>query len=117
MMGAIYLASRRSVSGLEHLIPVAVALFGVGLIAVSISRIFIVSLLLMMITGIWMMMELASSNTILQTIVDDNKRGRVMSFHTMAFMKVCPKRKAVNPPMTALIRIRTMTVKITIVKF
>jgi len=90
MMGAIYLASRRSVPGLEHLIPVAVALFGVGLIAVSISRIFIVSLLLMMITGIWMMMELASSNTILQTIVDDNKRGRVMSFHTMAFMGTAP---------------------------
>ncbi len=90
MSGAIYLASRRSVPGLEHLIPIAAALFGVSLIAISVSRIFIISMLLMVITGIGMMMGLASSNTILQTIVDDNKRGRVMSIYTMAFMGTAP---------------------------
>jgi MFS family permease len=90
MMGAIYLASRRTVPGLERLIPMAAALFGIGLIAVSVSRSFIVSLLLMVITGIGMMMGLASSNTILQTIVDDDKRGRVMSIYTMAFMGTAP---------------------------
>lgn len=90
MMGAIYLASRRTVPGLERLIPMAAALFGIGLIAVSVSRNFILSLLLMVITGIGMMMGLASSNTILQTIVDDDKRGRVMSIYTMAFMGTAP---------------------------
>lgn len=90
MTGAIYLASRRTVPGLERLIPVAAALFGIGLIAVSVSRSFILSLLLMVITGIGMMMGLAGSNTILQTIVDDDKRGRVMSIYTMAFMGTAP---------------------------
>lgn len=90
MMGAIYLASRRTVPGLERLIPMAAALFGIGLIAVSVSRNFILSLLLMVITGIGMMLGLASSNTILQTIVDDDKRGRVMSIYTMAFMGTAP---------------------------
>jgi len=44
----------------------------------------------MVITGLGMMLQMASSNTILQTIVDDDKRGRVMSLYTMAFMGTAP---------------------------
>jgi MFS family permease len=50
----------------------------------------LLSLALLVITGLGMMLQMASSNTILQTIVDDDKRGRVMSFYTMAFMGTAP---------------------------
>jgi len=90
LVGALYLASRRSVIGVERNIPVAAAVFGIGLIGVSLSRVLAVSLGLMMVTGFGMMVQMASSNTLLQTIVDDDKRGRVMSFYAMAFMGVAP---------------------------
>lgn len=90
LAGAIYLASKRSVLGLEKWIPLAAGAFGLGLIFFSLSRSFILSMLLMVITGMGMMMQMACSNTILQTITDDDKRGRVMSFYTMAFMGTAP---------------------------
>jgi MFS family permease len=90
MTAAIYLASRKHVLGLERLIPAAAALFGMGLIALSISHNFYISILLMIVVGFGMMIGLASCNTILQTIVDDDKRGRVMSIYTMAFMGAAP---------------------------
>jgi len=90
LMGALYLASRKSVLGLAKLIPRATVLFGLGLIAFSLSRYFWLSMVLMVAIGLGMMLQLASSNTILQTIVDDDKRGRVMSFFTMAFMGTAP---------------------------
>ncbi len=88
--GAIYLASRRSVLGLGRLIPLAAALFGIGLIAFSHSRILPLSLGAMLIAGFGMIVEMAASNTVLQTIVDDDKRGRVMSFYAMSFMGMVP---------------------------
>ena len=90
LIGALYLASRRSVLGLGKIIPLAAGIFGFGLITFSLSRFFLLSLTLMIITGLGMMLEMASSNTLLQTIVDDDKRGRVMSFYTMAFMGTAP---------------------------
>jgi MFS family permease len=90
MTGAIYLASRKQVLGLEKLIPRAIGMFGLGLIAVSISRNFYLSVILLIIAGFGMMLGLASCNTIIQTIVDDDKRGRVMSIYTMAFMGAAP---------------------------
>jgi len=90
MMGALYLASRKSVLGLERLIPIGAGIFGIALIAVGLSWNFYLSVILMIITGFGMMLGLASSNTILQTIVDDDKRGRVMSIYTMAFMGTAP---------------------------
>ncbi len=90
LLGALYLASRKSVLGLGGLIPLATAVFGLGLVAFSFSRCFLLSLLLMVMAGLGMMLQMASSNTILQTIVDDDKRGRVMSFYTMAFMGTAP---------------------------
>lgn len=90
LIGALYLASRRSVLGLGKIIPLSAAIFGFGLIAFSLSRFFLLSLALMLLTGLAMIMQMASSNTILQTIVDDDKRGRVMSFYTMAFIGTAP---------------------------
>ncbi len=90
IIGSIYLASRRSVLGLGRIIVISSSLFGIGLIAFSLSRLFWLSLLMMLLTGFGMMVEMASSNTVLQTIVEEDKRGRVMSFYTMAFMGMVP---------------------------
>ena len=56
----------------------------------SFSRSFALSLVLLVVVGLGMMLQMASSNTMLQTIVDDKQRGRVMSFYTMAFMGTAP---------------------------
>jgi MFS family permease len=88
--GSIYLASRKSVLGLGRIIVIASNLFGIGLIGFSLSRLFWLSLLMMLLTGFGMMVEMASSNTVLQTIVEEDKRGRIMGFYTMAFMGMVP---------------------------
>jgi MFS family permease len=90
LIGALSLASRKSVLGLGRQIAWASALFGLSLIAFSFSHVLWLSMLLLVICGFAVMMETAASNTILQTIVDDDKRGRVMSFYAMAFLGVAP---------------------------
>jgi MFS family permease len=90
LAGAVYLASRKSVLGLGKIIPIAAGLFGLGLIAFSLSRMLWLSLMMMTVTGFGMIVEMAASNTVLQTIVEDDKRGRIMSFYTMAFMGMAP---------------------------
>lgn len=90
LIGAVYLASRRSVVGLGWIITMAAGVFGIGLIAFSLSKVIWLSLLLMVFTGFGMMVQMAASNTVLQTIVDDAKRGRVMSFYTVAFVGMTP---------------------------
>jgi MFS family permease len=90
VIGAIYLASRRSVLGLMRMIAFASGIFGIGLISFSFSRVLWFSYFLLLLTGFGMMVHMASSNTILQTMVDDDKRGRVMSLYTMAFMGMTP---------------------------
>jgi predicted MFS family arabinose efflux permease len=90
LVGTFYLASRPNIRGLERIISVAAAIFGAGLIAFSFSRVFWVSLVLMVFIGFGMMVQMASSNTVLQMTVDDDKRGRVMSLYTMALMGMVP---------------------------
>lgn len=90
LTGALYLASRRSVRGLGRIIPLSAALFGMGLIAFSLSRSLPLSCLLLFAAGFGMMVQTASGNTILQTIVDDDKRGRVMSFYGTALLGMTP---------------------------
>jgi MFS family permease len=90
LLGALFLASRKSVLRLGRIVPASAILFGSGLLALSFSRIFSVSVVLMIFIGLGMMMQTAASNTILQTITDDDKRGRVMSFYTMAIMGTAP---------------------------
>jgi MFS family permease len=90
LLGALVLASRESVLKLGRLVPASAFLFGAGLIILSFSKIFPVALFLMVFIGLGMMLQTAASNTILQTITDDDKRGRVMSFYTMAIMGTAP---------------------------
>jgi MFS family permease len=90
LAGALYLAGRRSVFGLESIIARAPLVFGAGLIVLGVSHWLWVSLAVMPIIGLGLMVHMASTNTVLQTIVDDGKRGRVMSFYTMAFMGMVP---------------------------
>ena len=90
VMGAIFLASRKNVLGLGRIIAVGASIFGASLIAFSLFRVFIISLPLMGLTGFGMMVLMASSNTVLQTIVEDDKRGRIMSFFTMSLMGMAP---------------------------
>jgi MFS family permease len=88
--GALMLATRRSVVGLGRWIPMAAAMFGVGLVAFAFSRLIWLSMLLLLLVGFGMMVQMAASNTILQTIAEDDKRGRVMSLYTMSFMGMAP---------------------------
>lgn len=86
LIGALYLAARTSVLGLGRMIPIAASIFGISLIGVSLSHWFILSLILMISMGFGFMVHLASSNTLIQTLVREELRGRVMSLYTMAFM-------------------------------
>lgn len=88
--GALYLASRETVLGLGRLIPSAAAAFGIGLVALGLSRWVPLSLGLMVLIGIGFMIHLAASNTLIQTLVRDEMRGRVMALFSMAFMGMTP---------------------------
>jgi predicted MFS family arabinose efflux permease len=90
LAGALTLAARKSVRGLGKYIPLMAAAFGAGLVAFSFTRMTWPALLLMVATGFGFMVQMAASNTVLQTIVEEDKRGRVMSFYTMAFMGTAP---------------------------
>lgn len=90
LTGAFRLAARRSVLGLGRLTAISAAVFGGGLVAFSRSSWLWLSLILMFVVGIGMMQQMASSNTILQTIVEEDKRGRVMSYYAMAFTGMAP---------------------------
>jgi MFS family permease len=90
LAGALYLASRRTVLGLGRVLVVTTACLGAGLIGFGLSRWLAASLLLMLLVGFGMMVAMAACNTILQTIVDEDKRGRVMSFYGMAFQGAAP---------------------------
>ena len=70
LTGSIYLASRKGVPGLEKWIALAAGFFGIGLVAFSCSHVFWLSLALVLLTGFGMMVQMASSNTVLQTIVE-----------------------------------------------
>lgn len=90
LTGALYLASRRTVLGLGSVIWIGAILFGAGLIGLALSRVLWLSLAVVMLAGFGMMVQMAASNTILQTIVDEDKRGRVMSYYGMAFLGMTP---------------------------
>jgi MFS family permease len=90
LSGALFLAARRSVLGLGRFIPRMAGVFGLGLIGFSFSRMIWLSMILMVVTGLGFMVQMAVSNTLIQTIVEEDKRGRVMSFYTMAFMGTAP---------------------------
>jgi len=90
LISALSLVLRRSVRGLVRMIPIAAALFGTGLICFGLSTKLWLSMPLMLLTGFGMMQGLTASNTIIQTLVDEKMRGRVMSYYTMAFVGMAP---------------------------
>jgi len=90
LVGTLYLASRQSVRGLGLVIVRATVLFAIGVATFALSSNFILSLAALALAGFGAMTLVASCNTVLQTILDEDKRGRVMSFFTMAFIGVAP---------------------------
>jgi MFS family permease len=90
LISALSLAARKTVRGLVTMIPISAAVFGVGLIGFGLSHVFWLSMVTVMVAGMGMMQGMAASNTVIQTIVTEDKRGRVMSYYTMAFMGMAP---------------------------
>jgi MFS family permease len=90
LASALSLAARRSVRGLIRMIPIAALVFGVGLIGFGLSHWFWLSMIAVLVGGMGMMQGMAASNTIIQTLVSEDMRGRVMSYYTMAFMGMSP---------------------------
>jgi MFS family permease len=88
--GAIYLAARTSVLGLGRVTAISTFAFGAGLVAFSRSTSLALSLVLLVPIGAGMMVQLAATNTLLQTLVDEDLRGRVMSFYAMALFGTIP---------------------------
>ncbi len=90
LSATLYLASRKSPPTLERFVPAAATLFSSAIILFSLSRVLWVSIALLVVTGFGFLLTTASSNTIIQTVVQDDKRGRVMAFYTIAFLGVAP---------------------------
>ncbi|MHC5934011.1 MFS transporter [Nostoc sp.] len=90
LTGGIYLATRQTILGIGKLIALAPAVLGIGLIAFSLSRFLPLSLFTMLFVGLGTILQIAASNTFLQTIVEDDKRGRLMSLYTMSFLGMIP---------------------------
>jgi MFS family permease len=90
LIGALRLAARRHPAGLERGIPFFGALFGLGLLGLSFSASFPLSALFLACGSFGMVSVMASSNTVIQTLVDDDKRGRVMAIYSVSFMGMAP---------------------------
>jgi len=90
LVSALSLAVRKSVVGLARMIQISAAMFGTGLVLFGLSHVLWVSLLLMMFVGFGMMQCAAAVNTVIQSLVAEDKRGRVMSYYTMAFVGSAP---------------------------
>jgi MFS family permease len=90
LISALSLVARRNVRGLVKMIPIAAAVFGLGLIGFGLSRSFWLSMFMVLIAGMGMLQGMAVSNTVIQTIVSEDKRGRVMSYYTLAFLGMAP---------------------------
>ncbi|MFN6497683.1 MAG: MFS transporter [Nostoc sp. DedQUE01] len=90
LSGGIYLATRQTILGIGKLIALAPAILGIGLISFSFSRFLPLSLFTMLFVGLGTILQIAASNTFLQTIVEEDKRGRLMSLYTMSFLGMIP---------------------------
>ena len=90
LISAFSLAVRKTVRGLIRMIPLAAMVFGLSLVGFGLSEITWLSMILVLFAGMGMMQGMAASNTMVQTLVPEDKRGRVMSYYTMAFMGMAP---------------------------
>ena len=89
-LAAFYLAGRKSVLGLSRLIMFSAGITGLGLAAFSLVRSPFLAALICMLVGLCMIIQIGGSNIVLQTLVDEEKRGRIMSLYGMAFIGVTP---------------------------
>ncbi|SNS22575.1 Predicted arabinose efflux permease, MFS family [Granulicella rosea] len=111
LISAFSLALRKSVVGLTRMIPIASGIFGVALICFGLSHVLWLSLVLLLFAGFGMMQAAAGANTVIQTLVSEDKRGRVMSYYTMAFVGSAPigsllagaLARAIGAPTTVMI--------------
>ncbi len=90
LASGISLTLRKSVMGLTRMLQVAAALLGVALILFGLSESFWLSLGLMVVAGFGLMQSAAGANTVVQSLVTEDKRARVMSYYTMAFFGAAP---------------------------
>jgi MFS family permease len=90
LVSALSLAFRKSVVGLTRMVQIAAAMFGAGLVLFGLSHTLWLSLVLMLFVGFGMMQVFSASNTIIQTLVSEDKRARVMSYYAMAFFGTAP---------------------------
>jgi MFS family permease len=90
LAGALTLAMRRAIRGLDRWVAFSAAGFGASLILFSLSRWFWISVMLLVPVGFSMISQMASSNTLIQAMVPDNLRGRVMAVYSMMFMGMAP---------------------------
>jgi MFS family permease len=90
LISALSLAARKTVVGLTHNLQAAATMLGAGLVLFGVSRVLWLSLIMMAVVGFGIMQALAVSNTIIQTLVSEDKRGRVMSYYTMALFGATP---------------------------
>jgi MFS family permease len=90
LAGALYLAARTTVKGLGRIIVGAATAFGAGLCTFAMARNQWIAAALLVVIGFGIMVHMAATNTIIQTLVDPDKRGRVMSFYTVSFMGIAP---------------------------
>jgi MFS family permease len=90
LLGALTLALRSGVRGLGRLVALTCAGFGVSLIAFSFSHYFWLSAVLLIPVGFCLMLQMACSNTLIQSMVPDALRGRVMAVYSMMFMGMAP---------------------------
>jgi predicted MFS family arabinose efflux permease len=89
-LGALYLAARRTIATQAHLIEFSAVLFGLSLVAFSFSSALWLSMLLLCVGGFGVMVMMASSNTVIQTLTSDEMRGRVVSYYVMSFLGIGP---------------------------
>ena len=90
LLGALTLAVRTGVKGLGRIVSICCAGFGISLIAFSFSKLFWLSALLLIPVGFFIMLQMACSNTLIQAMVPDELRGRVMALYSMMFMGMAP---------------------------
>ena len=90
LLACVYLSLRRQVLGLERVMALCPAIIGVGLIAFGISREIWLSLLILIVIGGGGMLQVSCGNTIIQTLIEDDKRGRVMSLYSLAVIGTLP---------------------------
>ena len=90
LSGALFLAARETVRGLSKVISASALLFGASLIVFGLSRVLWLALVSLAFAGFGMMVLMAASNTFLQTVADDDKRGRIVSMYTMAYIGLTP---------------------------